>query len=354
MSSATPSDNDSKLGVTEHALPANRWRRWMPHASLVMAVIAVLMSWQLWQKVSTMQEMLARQSADAGQLSMQANSLAKNAQELTQETAARVALLDARLSEVALQRSQLEDLMQSLSRSRDENLVVDIESALGLAQQQAELTGSIQPMLAALQSAQKRLSKVPQPRLTPVLRAIQRDIDILQSASLTDLPNVLIRLDELVVLVETLPMVNAVGPSRKGALSTDQRPQPTWSQMWANNDLSGVGQRIWQEITGLVRVSRIEVPESVLLTPEQSFFARENLKLRLLNARLGLLARQTITARNDLATAERDMNQFFDLSNRPGQTAKTLLRQVQGQIRLTNLPRLDGTMAALATASAGR
>ena len=354
MSSATPSDNDSKLGVTEHALPANRWRRWMPHASLVMAVIAVLMSWQLWQKVSTMQEMLARQSADAGQLSMQANSLAKNAQELTQETAARVALLDARLSEVALQRSQLEDLMQSLSRSRDENLVVDIESALGLAQQQAELTGSIQPMLAALQSAQKRLSKVPQPRLTPVLRAIQRDIDILQSASLTDLPNVLIRLDELVVLVETLPMVNAVGPSRKGALSTDQRPQPTWSQMWANNDLSGVVQRIWQEITGLVRVSRIEVPESVLLTPEQSFFARENLKLRLLNARLGLLARQTITARNDLATAERDMNQFFDLSNRPGQTAKTLLRQVQGQIRLTNLPRLDGTMAALATASAGR
>ena len=301
MSSATPSDNDSKLGVTEHALPASRWRRWMPHASLVMAVIAVLMSWQLWQKVSTMQEMLARQSADAGQLSMQANSLAKNAQELTQETAARVALLDARLSEVALQRSQLEDLMQSLSRSRDENLVVDIESALGLAQQQAELTGSIQPMLAALQSAQKRLSKVPQPRLTPVLRAIQRDIDILQSASLTDLPNVLIRLDELVVLVETLPMVNAVGPSRKGALSTDQRPQPSWSQMWANNDLSGVGQRIWQEITGLVRVSRIEVPESVLLTPEQSFFARENLKLRLLNARLGLLARQTITARNDLA-----------------------------------------------------
>ena len=354
MSSATPSDNDSKLGVTEHALPASRWLRWMPHASLVLAVIAVLMSWQLWQKVSTMQEMLARQSADAGQLSMQANSLAKNAQELTQETAARVALLDARLSEVALQRSQLEDLMQSLSRSRDENLVVDIESALGLAQQQAELTGSIQPMLAALQSAQKRLSKVPQPRLTPVLRAIQRDIDILQSASLTDLPNVLIRLDELVVLVETLPMVNAVGPSRKGALSTDQRPQPTWSQMWANNDLSGVGQRIWQEITGLVRVSRIEVPESVLLTPEQSFFARENLKLRLLNARLGLLARQTITARNDLATAERDMNQFFDLSNRPGQTAKTLLRQVQGQIRLTNLPRLDGTMAALATASAGR
>ena len=340
--------------MTEHALKYSRFRKWLPQISLALALLAVLMGWQLWQKLSTMQEQLARQSADAGQLSMQANSMAKNAQDLTQETAAKVALLDARLSEVALQRTQLEDLMQSLSRSRDENLVVDIESALGLAQQQAELTGSVQPMLAALQAAQKRLSKVAQPRLAPVLRAIQNDMDRLLSASQTDLPGVLNRLDELVVLVETLPAVNAVGPARLASNATEKTKLRTWSQIWSDKDWAAVGQRMWSEVTGLVRVSRIEQPESVLLTPEQSFFARENLKLRLLNARLGLLARQTITARNDLALAERDMNQFFDLANRPGQTAKALLKQVQGQIRFTELPRLDGTMAALATASAGR
>lgn len=354
MSSATPTENVPHQGVSEHVPPASRWRKWLPNLSLGLALIAVLLAWQLWQKVSTMQEMLARQSADASQLSMQATSLAKTAQEQTQETAARVALLEARLSEVALQRSQLEELMQSLSRSRDENLVVDIESALGLAQQQADLTGSVQPMLSALQAAQKRLSKLPQPRLSPVLRAIQHDIDRLQSASLTDVPGVLIRLDELVVLVETLPAVNAVGPNRGAATSPDMAPQRSWAQIWADKDGAALAQRLWHEVTGLVRVSRIEEPESVLLSPEQSFFARENLKLRLLNARLGLLARQTITARNDLALAERDMNQFFDLSNRPGQAAKTLLKQVQGQIRLAALPRLDSTMAALATASAGR
>jgi uroporphyrin-3 C-methyltransferase len=111
---------------------------------------------------------------------------------------------------------------------------------------------------------------------------------------------------------------------------------------------------VWSEVTGLVRVSRIEQPEAVLLTPEQSYFARENLKLRLLNARLGLLARQTVTARNDLIMAERDMNQFFDLAHRQGQTAKALMKQVQTQIHLADIPRLDGTMAALATAAAGR
>jgi uroporphyrin-3 C-methyltransferase len=354
MSSATTTENVPQQGLGQLAPQASRWRKWLPNLSLVLALIAVLLAWQLWQKVSTMQEMLARQSADAGQLSMQANSMAKSAQEQTQETAARVALLDARLSEVALQRSQLEELMQSLSRSRDENLVVDIESALGLAQQQADLTGSVQPMLSALLAAQKRLSKLPQPRMSPVLRAIQHDIDRLQSASLTDVPGVLIRLDELVLLVETLPAVNAVGPSRRSAQNPDRSSMRSWGEIWADRDWAAVGQRMWSEVTGLVRVSRIEEPESVLLSPEQSFFARENLKLRLLNARLSLLARQTITARNDLTMAERDMNQFFDLANRPGQTAKGLMKQVQGQIRLADLPRLDGTMAALATASAGR
>ena len=354
MSSDTPQEHPPTSGVTEHAPHTARVRQWLPQISMGLAVLAMLLSWQLWQKINNMQEMLARQSADAGQLSMQANSLAKNAQDQTQETAAKVALLDARLNEVALQRTQLDELMQSLSRSRDENLVVDIESAIGLAQQQADLTGSVQPMLSALQSAQKRLSKVAQPRLAPVLRAIQHDIDRLQSASLTDVPGVLIRLDELVVLVETLPTVNAVGPHSRILQAPEQSTVAPWSEIWAKKDWSAVGQRVWSEVTGLVRISRIEQPESVLLSPEQSFFVRENLKHRLLNARLGLLARQTITARNDLNLAERDLGLYFDGSHRQCQTAKALLKQVQSQIRLAEIPRLDGTIAALATASAGR
>ena len=330
------------------------WRQKLLLLTLSLAVLCALACLELWLKLSTMQEQLARQSADAGQLSVQANSMAKHAEQLTQETAARVALLDARLSEVALQRSQLEELMQSLSRSRDENLVVDIESALGLAQQQAELTGSVQPMLAALQTAQKRLGKVPQPRLAPVLRALQHDIERLQSTSLTDIPGLLIRLDELVALVETLPLQNAVGPHTRSAQSPDKPQAHSWAQIWQERDWAAVGQRIWLEVSGLVRVSRIEQAEAVMLSPEQGFFVRENMKLRLLNARLALLSRQIASARNDLAVAEHDLAQFFDTASRQGHAAQALMKQVQAQIRLTDIPRLDGSLAALATASAGR
>lgn len=354
MSSAPYNNPPEATAPDAPPVSTSWWRQKLPVLALALSLLCAAACVQLWFKLSVMQEQLARQSADAAQLSVQAHSMAKHAEQLTQETAARVALLDARLSEVALQRSQLEELMQSLSRSRDDNLVIDIESALGLAQQQAELTGSVQPMLAALQTAQKRLGKVPQPRLAPVLRALQHDIERLQSTSLTDIPGLLIRLDELVALVETLPLQNAVGPQARSAQAPDKPATHAWTQIWQDRDWAAVGQRIWAEVTGLVRVSRIEQPEAVMLSPEQSYFVRENMKLRLLNARLALLSRQITTARNDLQVAERDMAHFFDTASKQGHAAEALMKQVQAQIRQTDIPRLDGSLAALATASAGR
>ena len=119
----------------------------------LVALGALMASAMLWQKLETIQEQLARQSADSGANAIEARALARQAQEIARDAAARQAVLENRLGEVALQRNQLEELMQSLSRSRDENLVVDVESALRLAQQQMQLTGSVEPLVAALRTA---------------------------------------------------------------------------------------------------------------------------------------------------------------------------------------------------------
>ena len=102
----------------------------------VVAAAALASSVMLWQKLTGIQEQLARQSADSGALAIEARTIARQAEDQVRETSARLSVAEARVSEVALQRSQLEELMQSLSRSRDENLVVDIESAIRLAQPQ--------------------------------------------------------------------------------------------------------------------------------------------------------------------------------------------------------------------------
>jgi uroporphyrin-3 C-methyltransferase len=323
------------------ALPAAFW------AVAVVAALALVASFMQWQKLSSIQEQLARQSADAGEQAVEARTVARQAQDQTRELAARTAVAESRLSEVALQRSQLEELMQSLSRSRDENLVVDIESALRLAQQQAQLTGSAEPLLAALRTADQRISRAAQPRLAPVQRAIARDTERIRAATVTDLSALLIKLDELARAADDLPLVNGAPTATTGVLR--DAPVPADAPWW-RKVLAGVR----DEARGLVRVSRIDRPEAALLSPEQSFFVRENFKLKLLNVRLGLLARQPESSRAELAAAVDLVNRYFDPASRRTQQAAGLLQQLQGQMRGAELPRLDESLTALATAAAGR
>jgi uroporphyrin-3 C-methyltransferase len=309
---------------------------------------ALLSSVMMWQRLSAIQEQLARQSADTGANAIEARALARQAQDIARDTAARQVVLESRLSEVALQRTQLEDLIQSLSRSRDENLVVDIESALRLAQQQTQLTGSPEPLLAALRSADQRLARAAQPRLARLRASIARDMERIRSATVTDVPGLLARLDEIVRQVDDMPVANAV-PAR--ALAEPARKAPAtaagaWWQRWRD--------AVLEDARGLVRVSRIDQPEAMLLSPEQAFFLRENMKLKLLNVRLSLLARQNEAARADVAAAAAALHKYFDPSSRRTQAAATQLQQVQAQMRTAELPRIDETLAALVTAAGGK
>lgn len=347
---ATPAPAESGLAAT----PAARGARPLLLGLGVAAMLALLLNGLLWERLSTLQDQLARQAADAGANAAEARTLARQAQEQERELAARQAVLEARLGEVALQRSQLEELMQSLTRSRDENLVVDIESSLRLAQQQAQLTGSVEPLLAALRTAEQRVQRVPQARLAPVQRALARDMARIKATPHIDTPTLLARLDELVRLADELPLANAVAtapvPAPAGEAPAPPRTTVAGLQAWWQRSL----QAVLDEVRGLVRVRRIDNPEAVLLTPEQSFFVRENLKLLLLNARLGLLARQPEAARADLLKASAAMEKYFDANARRTRAAAGLLMQTREQMKTLELPRVDDTLAALATAAAGR
>ncbi len=354
---SAPADAAPATAAPPAAAPAAGAGRLLLAVTATAAAAGLVSSVLLWQKLGHIQEQLARQSQDAGTQAIEARTLARQAQEQVTEAAARLAVQEARVNEVALQRGQLEELMQSLSRSRDENLVVDIESGLRLAQQQAQLTGSLEPLVAALKSAQQRIERAAQPRLAPVQRAIAHDLERVGGASVTDTAGLLARLDDLVRQTDELPLLNAVAQASAVRRLSGQAPVGSTSAVqdsvwlaWLQRSLDVV----LDEVRGLVRVSRIERPEAVLLAPEQAFFLRENLKLKLLNARMGILARQFDSARADLQAATNALNRYFDPAARRTQAAATALQQVQASMKVAELPRPDETLAALATAAAGR
>ena len=78
------------------------------------------------------------------------------------------------------------------------------------------------------------------------------------------------------------------------------------------------------------------------------------MKLKLLNVRLSLLARQNEAARSDVSAATSALYKYFDPASRRVQAVATQLQQVQAQVRTAELPRIDETLAALAAAGGGK
>ncbi len=341
------------------AAPAALPGRWIAAGAVLLAAFtaaAMVFAWNTQQRVKGLEAELVKRQQDAGVQSTEARVAAREAQELARESAAKLALLDARLSETTLQRSQFEELIGSLARSRDENVLADLEAAVRVAMQQTAITGSAEPLVITLKQADERLSRYNQPRLERVRRAVAHDLDRTKAAGVTDVSVLSIRLDEVIRLVDELPLLSS--PESRRAAAARAAPAASaasaaaaraWSERW--RDVAG---HLWGEVKSLVRVTRIDQPEAMLVAPEQTWFLRENLKLRLLNARLALLSRQFDAAQSDLRDAQAALDRYFDRSSRRVASAVELVRQVAAQARLVTVPRPDATLAAIATASAGK
>ncbi len=338
------------------------WLSWLPAVASALALLALAWAWSLQQRVRAVEEEFARRQQDSALLAMEARTLSKQAEAVTRDMGAKMALLEARVAESALQRGQLEDLMQSLSRSRDENVLADVEAALRVAQQQAAITGSVEPLVATLKQTDERLSRMQQPRLERVRRAALQDLDRVRAAGAVDLTTLTLKLDEITRQVDELPLLSALGaslvrPAHAAAalppnLSASAPSASRIEEPWAG--LRGLAGHVWEEVRQLIRVTRIDHPEAALLAPEQAVFLRENLKLRLLNARLSLLSRQFDAAQVDLKQAQNLLDKYFDRSSRRVAAASDLLKQAAGQARSVVVPKPEATLAAITAAAAGR
>lgn len=312
------------------------------------------------------QTLVGRQEASQKE-ALAAQLLAKQANDKVLEAAAKVALLEARVAEVAVQRGQVEELIQSLSRSRDENVLVDIEAGIRVALQQSAITGSAEPLVAVLKQSDERLTRYSQPRLEGVRRAIARDLDKVKAVSVADVSSLGIKLDEVVRLVDDLPLLSrpdfrqtTAAVVAKDTRSGVQNPAPTTAPIdWTSragwvDGWNRAYEHVSTQARSLVRVTRIDHPDAMLLAPEQAFFLRENLKLRLLNARLALLSRQFETAQSDLQLVLLSLDRYFDRQNRRTHAAAEVIRSVAAQSRQVVVPRPDNTLAALSAAGAAR
>lgn len=315
------------------------------------AIVALIgLSLAAWQWIETRlrladtQQELARRLAESDTIGKESRVLAKQSQEEVSRLQAKLGALDVKLSEAQGQQTALENLYQELARNRDDWLLADVEQSISLAAQQLQLAGNVQAALLALQAADARLTRAERPQFISLRKSLGRDIDRLKALPYVDLPGMSLRLENVVAAVDTLPLAAderpRAEPAKRKAAEANASTEPP--SLWQRFGLD-----LWAEVRGLVRIQRFDRPEPALLAPEQSFFLRENLKLRLLNARLALLGHDQWTFRNELKLAQQWLERYFDPREKAVQGALVALRQLSATEIVIDLPNLNETLTAL-------
>ena len=321
--------------------------------SLVLLVLAVLLAAQAWtshSRINALRADMARSLQKGNAASADTAALARQVQEQSALLQVKVGVLEARQAESQSQQAALEQLYQDLSKNRDDWALSEIEQVLSTASQQLQLAGNVPGALIALANADRSLSRSDKPQFISIRRAIARDMEKLKALPALDTAGVALRLDNVINQVDTLPLLSGekpVLPDNSPATSAGPTPAPTtvlahveaaWKQ-WSGD--------MWNDVRQLVRVRSVDTPEALMLSPSQNYFVRENLKLRLLNARLALLARNETSFRDDLATAQDTLSKYFDTRARATLGAQALLRQVQGNNLAIELPDLSDSLNAV-------
>jgi uroporphyrin-III C-methyltransferase len=303
----------------------------------LVAGLATLFWLDARSRIGATQEELARRLRDIEHDAREARSVGRISQDSAREAQVKVAQLEARLAESQSQQLALEALYQEMSRNRDEWQLAEIEQVLAIASQQLQLAGNVRAALLALQLAEARLAKADRPQFLPVRRALARDIERLKSLPLLDIAAMSARIDALVAAVDSLP------------LAFEERSAPAKSESRATEGAfwTRLGTEIWSELKTLVVVRQLSTPEPPLLPPPQTYFLRENLRLRLLNARLSLLTRDEAGYREDLRAAQAWIARYFDPRSKQGADALAQLKQLSAASISFEMPTISESLDAV-------
>lgn len=324
---------------------------------LAVAAVALLFGAQWLEtrlRLSAVQEELARRLTESDGQSKEARAISRQNQEALQALAAKVGALEAQLAESQGQQLALESMYQELSKGSDDRVIAEVEQAVSIAAQQLQLAGNVEAALIALTGAEARLARSASPQFLGVRKLIARDIERLRALPTADVPGMATKLESVIASVDAMPLAfeqrpvagtaaatKGSGPAKKPAAEpvAPAAAAPTWWQRFLAD--------AWAEFRHLVRIERIDQADPGLLAPQQSFFLRENLKLRLVNARLALLARDGKSFREDMKQAQAWLERYFDGRAKPVQGALEVVRTLGATDVAIEPPTLNETLAAL-------
>ncbi len=313
--------------------PHPRLINWGLIASILAVVLAAAAFLAGRDEVRNVRSELSQKLAEFQSNIKEDRLVTHSAEESAKQFNQRLTDLETQISKSQEQQLALDALYKELSRDRDQWALAEVERILLTASQQLQLVGNVKAAILGLETADARLARKDLPQFARLRAAIAKDLAQLRSVPQVDYTGLSIRFNNLVTSVDSWPLVSQ---------ATAKRPKPT-----TTGKLDGFGQDMLSELKNIVQVRRLDQGEPALLVPEQEYFLRQNLKLRLLSARLALLNRDETNFVADLTAAEILLSRYFNSHDDSVSAARQELARLARLNVSPPLPGLDASLAIL-------
>ncbi|MDE1240116.1 uroporphyrinogen-III C-methyltransferase [Vibrio aestuarianus] len=299
LTSTQPTQNEEKQGKRGVKLAA------------VAIVLSVIFSGGI---VFQMQQKDAFYQAEIAALKTQLTQTQRNVEtelnQVKQDTIAKAAEATHK-AEVSLaqQQKNIESLQLAVAdikgRRPNDWLLAEADYLVKLAGRKLFLEHDVVSATQLMESADQRIAALNDPSLVPLRKAMANDITKLKVIPLVDREGLVLRLTSLQQQVDALPLANAILPEAQ------QEPVAHVSENindWQNNLLTSLKEFSENFITFRTRDGNV-VP---LLSPQQHFYLKENLKAKLETAIKAVYVEQQEIYTTALTTADKWSATFFN------------------------------------------
>lgn len=325
------------LAAPTASAPAHPPRSALPMVSVLVAVLSLALATWSWsdsrERIRELKTELGRRLAETGKDVSESRLLARNADDAMRQVSERVAHMESQMAGAQQQQLALEALYKDLVQGRDQWTLAEIEQVLLAAAQQLQLAGNVKAAIIALEGADTRLQRVNKPQFTALRRAIASDLARLRAVPSLDEVGASARIEALVAQHGAWPLASAQSSEAKPAARAS-----------GSRDL---GQELWTELKQIVQIRRVGHNEAILLPPDQTYFLRENLRLRLLSARLALLSQDQAAFRSDLNAVAQMLSHYFNTRDAGVAAALKEVKRLASLQIVAKLPGIEASLAAL-------
>lgn len=308
---------------------------------LVLAVALGGAAWYLYQHQQARQNEMAAQLQSGVDAAKQAASQVQALRAQADMDQARLQQVESQLEDAREQLDGLEQALQMLTANGGElALLNDMDQLVEIAQQQLTLGGNVGNAIIALETAQARLARAALPVLAPLQQAVNGDLERLRAVPTNDTAQLKSKLDELSRLVSSAPLLvrdqGVVATADDSAVEQAYVPTEApadadwWERAWVSTQ-NAAGQSwhlVRHDLRQLVSVRRIDDSNALLISADQAGQLRDNLRLRLMTAKLALMMHQNDIWRTELQAVQTLLQARYDQQTVDGKRALSLAAQL--------------------------